>query len=216
MTDPRLFGAWLQRERERRDITLRAIADRTKIGAGLLESLERGDVSRWPGGIYRRSFIRSYAEMIGLDADLVLANFERLFPDPDALATLDRAESAPCVPRPSSDVGELRLQFADPSPLPSAAKIKAAGAYAAFSLGMGLLGLFAAGALGFWCATAVTAVVWHVCSVLGMTRTINAPLGGLIDHWMSRRARAREMVAELAELQEPEADPAFDLTYYAR
>jgi cytoskeletal protein RodZ len=216
MTDPRLFGAWLQRERERRDITLRAIADRTKIGAGLLESLERGDVSRWPGGIYRRSFIRSYADMIGLDADLVLANFERLFPDPDALATLVRTESVSPAPRPAADGSEFRLQFAEASPVPSTAKMKAAGSYVAFSLGMGLLGFVAAGAVGFWCATAVTALVWHVCSVLGMTRTINAPLGGLVDHWMSRRARAREMVAELAELQEPDADPAFDLTYYAR
>ena len=63
------FGHWLRRERERRGITIDAIANRTKIGSGLLQALERGDVSRWPGGIYRRSFVKSYADVVGLDAE---------------------------------------------------------------------------------------------------------------------------------------------------
>jgi len=53
------FCGRLRRERERRQIALASIAANTKISAGLFEGLERGDVSRWPGGIYRRSFIRA-------------------------------------------------------------------------------------------------------------------------------------------------------------
>src|SRR5918995_3201107 len=110
MTDPRSFGSWLQRERERRGITLRSIADRTQIGARLLEGLERGDVSRWPGGIYRRAFVRGYADAVGLDADLVVANFERVFPsDPS-----EAIPAATLVP-PSVEQPEMRLALVTPA-----------------------------------------------------------------------------------------------------
>jgi len=76
------FGPRLRQERERRQISLDSIAENTKIGRSLLEALERDDVSRWPTGIFRRSFVRSYAEAIGLDADEILKEFLERFPDP--------------------------------------------------------------------------------------------------------------------------------------
>jgi transcriptional regulator with XRE-family HTH domain len=77
-----MLGRRLRAERERRRITLESIATNTKISIGLLRSLERDDVSRWPGGIFRRSFVRGYAEAIGLDPDDVLAEFLEQYPDP--------------------------------------------------------------------------------------------------------------------------------------
>lgn len=215
MTDARSFGTWLQRERERRDITLRAIADRTKIGAGLLQSLERGDVSRWPGGIYRRSFVRSYAEAIGVDADLVLANFERLFPDPDALSAFNRIEPAVSAPRASTDGGGIRLQLAAPV-RPGAAAMRTAAVDVLLATCVGALGWYVAGAVGFWCAMALAALACHVCTVLGLRWAIRTPVASTILHWKSRRARAREIVAELADYPEAQPDPSLDLTYYAR
>src|SRR5262245_11028528 len=76
------FGRRLRYERERRQINLRSIAETTKIGVPLLQGLERDDVSRWPSGIFRKSFIRSYAEAIGLDPEPVVREFVDLFPDP--------------------------------------------------------------------------------------------------------------------------------------
>lgn len=81
------FGEWLRRQRERRGISLSAIADQTKISASLFAALERGDCSRWPAGIYSRSWIRNYATVIGLDPDDVGEQFTRCFaetafPDP--------------------------------------------------------------------------------------------------------------------------------------
>lgn len=215
MTDARSFGAWLQRERERREITLRAIADRTKIGAGRLQALERGDVSHWPGGIYRRSFIRAYADAIGLDADLVLANFERLFPDPDALSAFDRSEAPASSPKTAGDAGGLRLQLASPV-RPGATAIRMAALDVMIALSVGVIGWFAAGATGFWCAVAVAALASHVCTVLGLRWAIKTPITTAIAHWRSRRARAREMVAELADLPEAQHDATLDLTFYAR
>lgn len=76
------FGPRLRQERERRRISLESIAQNTKIGRSLLEALERDDVSRWPTGIFRRSFIRSYAKAIGLDPDETVREFVERFPDP--------------------------------------------------------------------------------------------------------------------------------------
>jgi len=76
------FGGRLRYERERRQINLRSIAETTKISVPLLEGLERDDVSRWPSGIFRKSFIRSYAEAIGLDPEPVIREFVERYPDP--------------------------------------------------------------------------------------------------------------------------------------
>ena len=76
------FGARLRRERERRHIALSSISENTKISASLFAALERDDASRWPSGIFRRAFIRSYAAAIGLDADAVAREFLERFPDP--------------------------------------------------------------------------------------------------------------------------------------
>src|SRR5688572_3665267 len=74
------FGARLREARERRGVNLRAIADATKISMGALEALERNDISRLPGGIFSRSFVRAYAEQVGLEPEQTIADFITQFP----------------------------------------------------------------------------------------------------------------------------------------
>jgi transcriptional regulator with XRE-family HTH domain len=101
LTDARqAFGLTLQTRREQIGITLPDIAESTKISVALLSGLERGDLSRWPKGIYRRSFFREYVVAIGLSPEPVLNDFGRLFPD-DPAATPDGEKP-----------GELRLELA--------------------------------------------------------------------------------------------------------
>lgn len=69
------FGGTLKSARERKGISLRHIANATKISMGALESLERNEFSRLPGGIFSRSFVRAYAEEVGLDPDETVADF---------------------------------------------------------------------------------------------------------------------------------------------
>lgn len=69
------FGGTLKSARERKGISLRSIANATKISMGALESLERNEFSRLPGGIFSRSFVRAYAEEVGLDPDETVADF---------------------------------------------------------------------------------------------------------------------------------------------
>jgi len=78
------FGPRLRQERERRQISLASIASNTKISESLLEALERDDVRRWPSGIFRRAFVRSYATAIGMNADEIWKEFTEKFPDPSA------------------------------------------------------------------------------------------------------------------------------------
>jgi transcriptional regulator with XRE-family HTH domain len=104
------FGSRLRRERERRQIALSSLSANTKIGVSLFEGLERDDVSRWPPGIFRRSFIRAYAQGIGLDPDEVTQEFLERFPDP--LEPLSPAMG----PAPTSAAAggtALRLTLAD-------------------------------------------------------------------------------------------------------
>jgi transcriptional regulator with XRE-family HTH domain len=103
------FGRRLRMERERRTITLASISDNTKISQSLLEALERDDVSRWPSGIFRRSFIRAYAQAIGLDPDTTAKEFLECFPDP---------AEAPPAPLTENSAAVASMQtFSGPQPV---------------------------------------------------------------------------------------------------
>jgi transcriptional regulator with XRE-family HTH domain len=85
---PDSFGARLRQQREARQIDLVAIAEQTKIKLALLEALENDDVSHWPSGIFRRAYIRAYAQFIGLDPDVLLREFLEVHADPgDAIVS---------------------------------------------------------------------------------------------------------------------------------
>ena len=80
------FGGKLRDARERRGISLRQIANATKISVGALEALERNDISRLPGGIFSRAFVRSYATEVGLDPEATIQEFVAEFPNDAAAA----------------------------------------------------------------------------------------------------------------------------------
>jgi cytoskeletal protein RodZ len=119
------FGSRLRRERERRQIALSSISANTKISVTLFEALERGDVSKWPAGIFRRAFIRAYAQAIGLDPEVLTREFLERFPDPAEPVPAAVADAArPASPSkgraspardPASRSGDtgLRLMLAD-------------------------------------------------------------------------------------------------------
>ncbi|HKC54925.1 MAG TPA: helix-turn-helix transcriptional regulator [Vicinamibacterales bacterium] len=75
------FGARMRQAREQRGVSLRQIAERTKISVSQLEALERNDISRLPGGIFSRAFVRSYAAEIGVDPEQTVREFLSQFPD---------------------------------------------------------------------------------------------------------------------------------------
>lgn len=71
------FGEQLRLAREARGITLRHISDQTRISVRYLEAIEGDDYKRLPGGIFNRSFIKSYAKQIGFDEKEAIEGYLR-------------------------------------------------------------------------------------------------------------------------------------------
>jgi cytoskeleton protein RodZ len=80
------FGSKLREARERKGVSLRDIANMTKISVRALEALERNDISHLPGGIFSRSFVRAYASAAGLNPDETVDDFVRQFPHDSVIA----------------------------------------------------------------------------------------------------------------------------------
>ena len=74
------FGLRMRHVREQRGVSLRQIAQTTKLSVSALEALERNDISRLPGGIFSRAFVRSYAAEIGADPEETVRDFLSQFP----------------------------------------------------------------------------------------------------------------------------------------
>lgn len=75
------IGARLRTARQGRGISLRHIADATKLSVSTLEALERGKIDRLAGGIYRRNIVRAFAHEVGLDPEDTLKAFLVQYPD---------------------------------------------------------------------------------------------------------------------------------------
>jgi cytoskeletal protein RodZ len=69
------FGDWLRRQREMREISLRDIADRTKISRRYLEAMEADRFDLLPAPIFAKGFLREYARYVGLSPDDVVNHY---------------------------------------------------------------------------------------------------------------------------------------------
>jgi cytoskeletal protein RodZ len=69
------FGEELRREREIRGISLKEIADATKISRRFLEAIERNDHKTLPAPVFTRGFVREYARYLGLNAEEIVTRY---------------------------------------------------------------------------------------------------------------------------------------------
>jgi len=69
------LGQELKRERELRGISLKEIADSTKISLRFLRALEDDQLDMLPGKFFTKSIIRSYASYLGLEEETVLNKY---------------------------------------------------------------------------------------------------------------------------------------------
>jgi len=88
------FGENLRRERELRGVSLREIAESTKISVRFLQALENDRVDVLPGGIFPRAFVKQYSAYLGLDPERAAADFllQHGRPEPDARRTPSPAQ----------------------------------------------------------------------------------------------------------------------------
>lgn len=110
----------MKRLRERRGISLRDIADNTKLSVRALEALERNDIARLPGGIFSRGLVRAYAEQIGADPEATVQDFIARFPEASVTDGSSYARPEAVNTDPPSQVGR-RVAIALAIVLPIAA-----------------------------------------------------------------------------------------------
>jgi len=71
------LGELLRRARLERGVNLREVAEQTRITMRHLEAIEADDFKALPGGIFNKSFIKSYARYVGFPEARALELYER-------------------------------------------------------------------------------------------------------------------------------------------
>jgi cytoskeleton protein RodZ len=81
------------------------IAGELKISARFLDAMEHDEFGKLPGGVFTKSFVRQYANFLGLDGEEMAAEMEHAAePEPDAAQLQDKPK--PDVPGIDLQVGE--------------------------------------------------------------------------------------------------------------
>ncbi len=70
------FGEDLRRAREDRGLAVETICEATKVPAKHIRALEAGALGELPGGVFRRGFVRSYLDAVGLEKTIWMQRFE--------------------------------------------------------------------------------------------------------------------------------------------
>jgi len=122
------FGVSLKRERELRGISLHEIAKTTKISVRFLEAIEKNRFDVLPEGVFRKSFIKSYAKYLGMNEEQILHEYD--------LEVQSSAASQSVPEKPSVSLRE-----------------SSAGSKRVLLLTLGILLLLVAAGCGFWYLT---------------------------------------------------------------
>ena len=201
------FGPVLRAARERKGVTLKQLAAETKLSVELWESLEENDLSRWPKRVFARSYVRDYAMRVGLDADEVVNEFCRLFPEWGDR----RAER---VIREKAEIIAHDLEWED-LPMPQRRSTdRVAGQASGFFVrhgvrivgvlldlpamfGLGFAGVF----LGFnyWPSTAVAAVCYSVVATALLGRSFGLVASEWIFRTVGHMRGARRLLSSRAQ-----------------
>lgn len=142
------FGEELKRERELREISLREVAEATKVNIRFLEAMERNDFSSLPGGLFNKGFVRAYAQFVGIDPE-AMVNAYLLEEQAQSRTTQDadngvmRGSQARPERRTSGAPQAVRAKSTAPA-APATRKAPASRRWGWFGLGALLIGLLLA------------------------------------------------------------------------
>jgi cytoskeleton protein RodZ len=79
------IGSTLRETRIRKKIDITTVEDATKIRAKYLRAIENEEWSVLPGPTYVKTFLRTYAQYLGLDAHLLVDEYAARFEEPEDL-----------------------------------------------------------------------------------------------------------------------------------
>jgi cytoskeleton protein RodZ len=86
------FGERLKRTRENKKISLDDVARATKINTRMLAALEQEKFDQLPGGVFNKSFVRTYARHLGLDEEQALRDYNSVAGPALAVGSSEDAE----------------------------------------------------------------------------------------------------------------------------
>lgn len=84
----------LRTARERQGLTIKQLAEATKISQSVLTALETNEIDQVPGGLFVRAFVRSYAVEVGLDPEHTVGVLLEAYPDQGCDAFVGRREES--------------------------------------------------------------------------------------------------------------------------
>ena len=177
-----IFSERLRAARESKSVSLEQIAASSKINVSLLKALESGDVSRWPKGLFRRSYLRDYLRAVDLPVEPTVADFVRLFPDEEDLS-IEMTEMTGACEEENLPGLAMTLERSENGRI----KIRRHAAAAIIDAGIVLI---ASGALAlgvqadFWVALASVALVYYSVATTALGRSLGV-------HWVVDRNRRR-------------------------
>lgn len=93
------IGAELREKREQKKITLEELARQTKINIRFLRNIEEGNLEFLPK-IYTRSFVKLFAEMVGLDPEVYARRFDLYFKKKEMAKEPGPEKTAVSEPKP--------------------------------------------------------------------------------------------------------------------
>lgn len=99
------IGTHLREARERRGITLRQLANSTKLSTTALQLIERNEFDRLPGGIFTKGYLRAFSADVGVNPEEVVNEYLLQFPAAQA------TEELPIVPPPAIEDAHAGQHF---------------------------------------------------------------------------------------------------------
>jgi cytoskeleton protein RodZ len=104
--EPLQIGSILKQARKRQEIELETVEERTKIRTKYLHALEDEEWDVLPAPAYARGFIRAYADLLGLDGEVLVDEYRRRYEEtpttthqlPEPLIRGHRPEGGPRRP----------------------------------------------------------------------------------------------------------------------
>jgi cytoskeleton protein RodZ len=109
------IGSRLRAAREAKGLSLSQLADQTRVRINALEAIEAGDFERLPEPIYVQSYLRAFAQAVGVPVDPVLEAFRRTSPSvppPSAVAAAVSRRTIETKPSGGISMGGIALGLA--------------------------------------------------------------------------------------------------------
>lgn len=103
----KITGEMLKSERLVQKLSLQDVAGSLKLSAKIIASIEAGNSEALPAKTFVRGFVKSYAQLLKLDSDAVLRQFQE---------EMGSTNPLPKVPPPAPEINENNFKTARPSP----------------------------------------------------------------------------------------------------